>query len=270
MTYGFHVFNADGMRLSMWFKDGIDPDMKHRFIISCHGLPSHPYQHNPAKMERLLDEGYILVFPNYIGTWASDGHMTWENCVRTITGTIGFLESGKARKVGQYTGDGSIIRWKVHDISLLGGSFGGSVALVAGAKSGVQNIIAIAAPTDWRNHSRIPEESAEPIEDLYDAVMEGWGNLWRIPREEWDRLVDGSCDLNPIDYADVLKGKRVMLIHGEADEVVSVKRSRHLHELLADGDGKHELLVLDGEGHKGSDLAGRSDIFSRVHTFLSE
>lgn len=271
MRPNFHVFNVDGIRLCMWFRENIDPNKEYRFIISCHGLPSHPYQHNPSKMENVTDAGFVMVFPNYIGTWASDGIMSWENCVKTILDTVDFVKSGQGRKVTQYTGDDSIIKWKVKDITLLGGSFGGSVALVAGAKSkDVKNIISIAAPTNWRDHSKIHEESAEPIEDLYDAIKHGWKNLWRIPnKEEWNRLVEGTADLNPCDYIVQLKSKNTLLIHGDADKVVSVKRAEQLHEDIKDGKGKHEIIILKGEGHMGNETIGRNEIFSKVKLFLS-
>lgn len=258
-----NVFNFNGIRLSMWFKGEMRPEGEYSFIISCHGLPSHPYQHNPAKMENVLDAGYVMVFPNYIGTWASEGVMSWENCVKTILETIKFIKSGKGKKVSHSEN----IKWKVKDITLLGGSFGGSVALVAGAKSDVEKIISVAGPTNYRDHSKIPEESAEPIEDLYYEVKEGWGNLWRVSKAEWDRLAKGECDLNPVDYKDVLKDKDTMLIHGKKDEVVAVKRAKQLHKELKKGKGNHKLMLLD-EGHIGNHILGKKKVFSKVKEFL--
>ncbi|MFO8015534.1 MAG: prolyl oligopeptidase family serine peptidase [Candidatus Woesearchaeota archaeon] len=271
MRPNFHVFNINGIRLLMWFREDLDPNKEYRFIISCHGLPSHPYQHNPAKMEIVTDAGFVMIFPDYIGTWASDGTMSWENCAKTILDAVDFVKSGQGKKVTQYADDEPIIKWKVKDITLLGGSFGGSVALVAGAKSDdVKNIISIGAPTNWRDHSRIPEESAEPIEDLYYAIKNGWKNLWRIPdKKEWDRLVKGTADLNPVDYIEQLKSKNTLLIHGGADETVSVKRAEQLHQDIRDGKGRHEIMILKDEGHKGNDTIGREEIFSKVKRFLS-
>ncbi len=252
---------------SVWSKEPLSPDKNYRFVISSHGLPSHPYQHNPSKLENLLEKGFVIVFPNYVGTWASYGRMSWEGCVETILQTIEFIQTGQ----GESLYDETIFSWEVEDIILLGGSFGASIALVAGAKSDeVKNIIAIAGPTDWRDHSRIPEEAAEPIADLYNSIQRGWENLWRIPsREEWQRLVDGTADINPIDYVSELMGKNVLLIHGEADPVVSVKRSIDLNEKLKEGTGKHELLILEGHGHISQPILGEKSVLDTVLSFLS-
>lgn len=267
----YHVFNVNGIRLWMWFKEVLDPNKKYHFIISCHGLPSHPYQHTPAKMENVTDAGFVMVFPNYIGTWGSDGTMSWENCVKTILSTVNFIKSGQGKKVTQYVDEDAVIKWKVKDITLLGGSFGGSVALVAGAKSKyVKNIISIAAPTNWRNHSKIPEEPAEPIEDLFNAVKDGWKHLWRIPnKEEWMRLVKGTVDLNAVDYIEALKSRNTLLIHGDADKVVSVNRTKELHEKVKIGKGKHEIIILKGESHLGNQIIGRAEILSKIVEYLS-
>src|SRR3989338_2377610 len=193
----FTVFNYKGIILHLWSRERLRSDKKYRFLIFCYGLPSHPYQHNPAKLENFLEKNYVLIYPQYLGTWGSNGNMSWENCVHTILETVMFINNHK----GINTYDQAEISWNVNDISIVGGSFGGSIALVSGAKSEfIKNIIAIASPTNWRNHSRIPEESAEPIEELYDTIQRGWKNLWRIPnKKEWKRLVDGSADINPID-----------------------------------------------------------------------
>ena len=260
------VFKFGDIVATMWYRDELTPKKARRFIISCHGMPSHPYQHNPAKMESLLDEGFVMLFPNYIGTWASSGTMSWENCVKTVHRAIDFLKV----KNGNDLYDNASVSWRVQDITLLGGSFGASVVLVAGAKSAdIKNIIAVAGPTNWRDHSRIPEET-EPIEELYDVVQNGWGHLWRIPsKEEWVRLVEGTADLNAVDYVDALKEKNILLIHGGDDTVVATKRSIELHESIKKGKGRHELLILEGEGHRGNDVVGRDDVLPKVLGFLS-
>ncbi len=260
------VFRFGDIVATLWFREKLEPEKARRFIISCHGMPSHPYQHNPAKMEPLLDEGFVMLFPYYIGTWGSTGTMSWENCVETVLKSVEFVKRGSANNLYN---DAEVL-WKVQDITLLGGSFGASVVLVAGAKSAdVKSIIAVSGPTNWRDHSRIPEEDAEPIEELYDVINKGWGHLWRIPsKDEWMRIVDGSADLNAVDYVEQLKEKNVLLIHGETDAVVAAKRSIDLHAQLKDGSGKQRLLVLKSEGHRGNDVVGREDVFPKVLEFL--
>lgn len=142
--------------------------------------------------------------------------------------------------------------------------------LVAGAKSkDIRSIISVAAPTNWRDHSRVPEEPGEPIDELFDSIQRGWENLWRIPsKKEWDRLARGDVDLNPIDYVEELRDKNTLLIHGEVDNIVAARRSINLHQQLNIGKGRHELLILRGEGHRGNEVIGREDLIERVFGFL--
>ena len=263
-----NVFRFGNIVASMWSKESLESNKEYRFMIFCYGLPSHPYQHNPAKVEKLIEEGFVIIYPNYIGTWASYGTMSWENCVDTVLQTIDFLKEGKGESISSE----SKFSWKVKDITLVGGSFGGAVVLVAGAKSkDVEYIISVAAPTNWRDHSRISEESREPIEELYYIVQEGWKNLWRIPsKEEWNRLVDGSADLNAVDYINELRNKNVLLIHGEFDDIVAPKRSIDLYNQLKKGNGNHKLIILKNDHHLGNDSIGREDLCPQVINWLGK
>jgi esterase/lipase len=261
------TFRFGDIVASIWSKDILQTDKAYRFMVFCYGLPSHPYQHNPAKVEPLIENGFVLLYPNYIGTWASHGVMSWEKCVDTVLQSIHFLNGGK----GENVYDKSDVAWRVKDITLVGGSFGGSVVLVTGAKTDdVDYIVSVAAPTDWRDHSRIAEEPGEPIEELFNSIKRGWDNLWRIPsKKEWDRLATGNVDLNPIDYVKELRDKNILLIHGELDNIVAVKRSKQFYEQLETGKGKHKLLILKGEGHRGNDVVGREDVIQTVLKFLA-
>lgn len=263
----FSVFRHGDVVTNVWSKSGLSKDKKHRFMIFCYGLPSHPYQHNPAKVEKFLEKNFVLVYPNYIGTWASYGTMSWEKCVDTILQTIEFLKGGTARE----TYDNSKITWNVKDITLVGGSFGGAVSLVAGAKSkDVRKIISVAAPTDFRNHNRIKGQPEESLEKLYLCVMRGWKNLWRIPNEqEWERLVEGRADINPVDYINSMKDKDILLIHGENDKTVSPHRSNELYNQLKGGKGNHKIMIIKHEGHVGNDFIGAEKISNKVLAWLN-
>lgn len=265
MKLNHFLFRYGDIIATMWFKYNLEKDKNYKIMIFCHGLPSHPYQHNPAKIENLIKNGFVLMFPNYIGTWASDGIMSWENCVNTVLQTINFLNKCKGRELR----NNLHIMWNVKDIILIGNSFGGSVALVSGAKSkDVKKIISIAAPTNYRDHSKIEDEE-ESIEKLYNSVVYGWKNLWRIPnKEEWERLVSGKADINPLDYINILKDKDVFLIHGIRDKIVSSVRSEKLYEKLKTGKGNHRLLLLENEGHLGYDSLWRKDLESKILDWL--
>jgi len=258
-------FRFGKIKATVWFYERLEKDRKYRFMIFCHGLPGHPYQFNPAKIECLIKRGFVLVFPDYIGTWASYGNMSWENCVATILQTIAWLKKGEGRELR----DNTKVGWGLKDIILVGSSFGGSIALVAGAKSDdIQKIISFAAPIDYRSHSKIKGED-EPIEDLYEVVVREAGALWRIAdKGEWRRLVRGDADINPIDYVEFLKNKDVFLVHGDKDRVVSVKRSDNLFRSLRTGKGTHKILILKGEKHIGYDSICQKNLMPKILRWL--
>jgi hypothetical protein len=82
---------------SMWYGNDLRPDLEYRFMIVCPGLPGHPYSRNPAKLEGLIEKGFVLLYPDYIGTWGSYGKMSWEKCVDTVSQSIEFIKQGRAR-----------------------------------------------------------------------------------------------------------------------------------------------------------------------------
>jgi dipeptidyl aminopeptidase/acylaminoacyl peptidase len=238
---------------------------KNPFVgIMCHGLPSHPYQHNPAKIEKLILEGWILIYPNYKGTWASKGDMSWEGCVETIIDMVNYISKGNIKSVNNQN-----LFFENPRIVLIGGSFGGSVALVAGAKSPlVKDIVCVAGVTNWRNHQQIPGEDGEPMDKLYKSVLKGYGPLWRITsKKEWLKLEQGSVDLNPIDYHKKLSEQNVFLVYGKKDNIVSSKRGIELYKELKKGSGKHELILLD-KGHCDYNVFSNENLYNKLSIWL--
>lgn len=228
-------------------------------MIFCHGLPSHPYQMAPHKLEGWLRKGYALLYPHYIGSGASHGRFTFEGCVETVRCGVAFLKDGRGREAYH----NAFLRWKAKEIALVGGSFGGSVVLVAGAKiPAVNRIIALAAPIDWRN---LPE-SDESLRDVYRGIRRGYRQLWRISRAEWRRLEQGRVDLNPVDYIPQLRKKRVCLIHGLRDRVVPPESSATLYVLF--GPGPHRLILVKNGRHFGHDVLGRPELMREVQKWL--
>ncbi len=251
---------------SVWYLKNHFKRKKPFVGIMCHGLPSHPYQHNPAKIEKLILDGWILVYPNYQGTWASKGDVSWEGCVETIIDVAEFISKGNLKSIKNQK-----LSFRNPRLVLIGGSFGGSVALVAGAKSSlVKNIVCVAGVTNWRNHQQIPEEYAEPFDELYKTVLEGFGPLWRIPsKKEWLRLEKGLVDLNPIDYHKKLSKKSIFLVYGKKDNIVSSKRGIELYKELKKGSGNHELILLD-RGHCDYNVFSEDSLYKKLSLWLKK
>lgn len=207
-----------------------------RAIIFGYGLLGSPQRRDSPAIKRFVDSGFLVFLPRYYGTYESGGLCTFENAADSLLDTIKLVKKGRAKDAW-----GGTLRWRASQIVLAGGSFGAAAALVAGAKSDVKKIIAVAGPVDWR------------IKHGVAAYLPVWSiayrNTWRCAKGAWKRLISGHLDLNAIDYVDRLRDKDVLLIHGFEDKVVSPKHSKVLFERLKGGSGNHKLIIIQGAGH---------------------
>ena len=142
----------------------------------------------------------------------------------------------------------------------MGGSFGGSVSLVAGAKSkDIKKIVSVSAPIDYRERIKLD------LEQRKKTMKRGFENTWRIKNEKvWDTIVKVS----PIRYVNALKNKDVLLVHGKKDDIINYKESLTLFEKIKSGRGRHELILPENLKHGGASIISRRNIFSKVMKFI--
>lgn len=214
------------------------------FVIFCYGLPSYPPSSSLELIKQFTEHSINVVCPEYLGTFSSSGVCTINNCIDTIHQTISFLRYGQG--LDQFSK--KQVRWDCQSITIFGVSFGGSIALVAGAKSdAVKKIVAVSAPTNYRNHNKkFPEED---LHNLTTCLKQVYQHTWRITPSGWSTLLNGSCNINPVDYASELKTKSVLLIHAIGDPIVNYNRPKELHALLQDGPENHQLELVDSNIH---------------------
>lgn len=236
-----------------------------RAIILAYGLPDVPPHHKDPFIVKLIKANFIVAIPQYAGTFDSFGVSNIQNSVDTMLHTIKFLNKGKAQDLYSL----EEITWKIKDIILIGGSFGGSVVLVAGAKAKeINKIVAIAPPTDYRTQGK-SEHPEERIIDDYYIMKRVYPFTWRFKSKKvWLKFDRGELDLNAIDYIEKLKEKDVFLIHGSKDDSVNVNRSVELYDKIRGGKGKKELLILR-EGHLGQQVLRKRKVFDEVIKFIN-
>ncbi len=227
-------------------------------ITFCYGIPSHPFDRFPFGLESYLRQGYILAYPHYEGTFGSEGLCTLENSINSVIATVQNLLDGDHYDLM------SEEKFEINPLKvvLAGGSFGGSVALIAAAKSDqINDVISVAGPIDYRgrNFSR-----------LESKLKRAYGKEWNIDPSLWDKLSPGNIDINPIDYADRLKKKNTYLIHGETDPVIPADHSVKLHNMIRSGSGTHRILIEPNVGHIGCHYIGIGRIHKLVESWLSE
>jgi len=236
----------------------IPSSTKNAAILFCYGIPSHPFDRFPFGLESYLKQGYVLIYPHYEGTFGSNGVCTIENTVDSVVITAHGLLAGKFYNLVP----DDQFNIKLRRIILAGGSFGGSVALIATAKSDkIKDVISVAGPIDYRgkNFSR-----------LENILKEAYGKEWNISALAWGKFLQGKSDINPIDYLDKLKNKNIYLIHGKKDTAVSVDHSTRLNEMLKNGSGKHDMLVEPDTGHIGCHYIGMEHVRKLIGHWIEE
>ena len=234
-----------------------------KVIILAYGLPGSPSNTSDEFVRRFVRCGFVVAIPEYIGTFDSYGKFTPESSVDTILGTIKLFKKGGAKDL--LTMD--TLHWKAKEIVLVGGSFGASVALVAGAKSKlIKKIVSLAAPTNYGAHTDPDEES---VIDDYHVLKRAFPFTWRLTSKKvWTDLYKGRLDLNAVDHTKSLKGKNVLLIHGMKDKVVNFRNSTQLYGLIKGGKSRKKLILLKHEGHFGLRALRKPNVFNHVIRFL--
>jgi acetyl esterase/lipase len=131
----------------------------------------------------------------------------------------------------------------VERIAVEGNSAGGHLSLMlAGTTPGIAACISIYPPADLAKRMRISDEQ-QP--DRVNAVRQ------LIERTDAESLAEAS----PVTYARA-GFPPVMLIHGNADELVPVEQSFLMYHALAGAGAKAELHIFEGQPHAFDQQAG--------------
>lgn len=116
---------------------------------------------------------------------------------------------------------------------VVGHSRGGTASLIASSKLHIP-VIAVSSPSDRRAQleylSKFPEGTVQHM--IYKDVA-------TLPSE--------VIDLSPVKFAHEIR--RVLLIHGEKDEIVLPSQSQRMCELIRESGGDCRLYIIRGMKH---------------------
>ncbi len=246
------------------------------------GLPGSQFNDRSEIVRRLVDDCFLVLAPEYIGTYGSQGNFTFDNAVDTVLRLVDataknqeFYDVWEAKGFRLFSAmNVSKTKFSKENfrkrIFLLGGSFGACVALVSTSKSDLlDRVVAISTKASWRN-------TQKENRDLLRVIEEGYLYIYRLDASSKRRFERGSIDLNPIEYAKLLSKKSVLLIHGTADTVISSKESVKLYDRISLDRPKqlnrhnHQIILLEGVGHSGGSLAGEEGVYRRIREWLVE
>jgi len=193
-----------------------------KVIVFCQGIPGISSYEEMAR--EYVKEGFIFIHPKYIGSWESFGEFHIKNCRDSIIDFVNALFDKKVKTIF-----GQQFDLNFDKAFILGHSFGGSVALCAGADLNVDGIIAISPVINYRKHAK-ESFKEEDLSGLFDLMKAGFSNVYRnFKREEWEEFCKSGFDLNAIDYIEKLKNKKIFLIHGNKDKSVNYNKSRRFY-----------------------------------------
>jgi len=145
---------------------------------------------------------------------------------------------------------------------IFGISLGGTVALLAATQEPVEFVVDVGGWVDladlYRYLSKFP--SGTPQKIIADTVESTIGTPEESP--EVYRLS------SPITYVDYIKSKKILIIHGEKDDMVPLDQSKLLLRKLQENGAMVKLEVIEGAGYL---LKGFEDrVVDTVLRFLRE
>jgi dipeptidyl aminopeptidase/acylaminoacyl peptidase len=205
----------------------------HPALCICHGIPAAPP--DPADKgytllaQRFCRAGFITLIFNFRGTGKSEGNLDIAGWTRDLQAALALLYS--LEEVD-----------KAH-ICLLGFSGGAAVSVYTAAHDPrVSLVITCACPTDFRSL----RQRETPVDTIQRFRQIGAIRDKDFPPsiEEWQR---GFETISPINWVDRISPRPLLLVHGDADELIPLEHARRLYQKAKE---PKELKMIPGAEHK--------------------
>ena len=202
-------------------------------LCICHGIPAVPY--NPGDRgyvslsQRFCAAGFLTLIFNFQGTGKSQGNLDMLGWSRDLQAALDFLYSFEGID-------------KTH-LCLLGSSGGAAVSVYTTAHdSRVSALATCACPADF-GFLGSKEQAISNIQHFRDiGVIRD--EDFPPSAEEW---LKGFETISPIRWIDKVSPRPLLLVHGDADEVVPVE---HAHMLFQEAKEPKELAIIPGAQHR--------------------
>lgn len=201
-------------------------------LVVCHGFPADPWQPgSPGPGYQVLadrlaaDTGWLVMTFNFRGTAGSTGDFSLGGWLDDLKVAIEVLVSSR----------------EADGVWLCGFSAGGALAIcAAGEDPRVRGVATFSAPADFADRAvdaRRFAAQARAVGLIHDPDFPH-------DMEEWARELR---DIKPLGLVAKIPPRPVLLVHGSADEVVTVLDARALADAAL---GQAELRVLPGAAHR--------------------
>jgi pimeloyl-ACP methyl ester carboxylesterase len=228
---------------------------KQNTIILCDGMPSMPRKQPLA--EFLAHKGYWVFYPRYRGAWESDGVFLARSPHLDVLDVIDELPKGV-----RDSAFGQKFSLSPNKIFVIGGSFGGTSAILTSLDPRVSRVIANCPVVDWsilRNSER-----AETSNKNYVAYIRGaFGRGYRLTEKNWNKLRTGTF-YNPVHRLRQIDPAKIMMFHAKDDPYVPWRTV----DRFAKATGAKLKLLARG-GHLSTDLTIRK-FWPQIRAFLEQ
>jgi len=225
-------FLSDGLKLAGQLRLPL-ADSNVPVLCICHGIPAVPYNPDDTGYAdlatRFTEEGFATLLFNFRGAGLSEGNFDMRGWTRDLTQAISFVQ-------GVPGIDPSALY-------VMGFSGGAATALhMAAYDKRVAGVVSCASPADFDG---LTNEQA-----LGDCIAK-WREINIIRDaafpEDLDEWQAGFAEVAPVKHIAAISPRPVLLLHGDADEVVDVSHAHLLSEAAGD---PSELVVLPGGLHR--------------------
>jgi dipeptidyl aminopeptidase/acylaminoacyl peptidase len=208
-------------------------DKVHPALCICHGIPAVP--HDPTDKgysllaQRFCHAGFATLIFNFRGTGKSEGNLDILGWSRDLQAALDFLYNLKEVDKNHFC--------------LLGFSGGAAVSVYAAAHDPrVSPVITGACPADFRSlrQRETPLETIQRFREI-GAIRD---KDFPPSIEEWQR---GFETISPINWVDKISPRPLLLVHGDADELIPLEHARRLYQKAKE---PKELEIVPGAKHK--------------------
>jgi pimeloyl-ACP methyl ester carboxylesterase len=221
-------------------------------VILLDGCPSVPSKRKVG--EFFARRGYWVFHPRYRGSWESDGVFLEESPEEDVLIVAEGLNAGF-----QNIYDGIEYILDIHEIVVVGASFGGAAAVLSLKYPIISKAIALAPVIDWQAKSE-----AEPFDYFLFMIEQGFGGAYRPHKDAWKRLMGGKFYSPKYDSKEI-DTSRLFVAHALDDKVISVLP---LKQFAAQK--KIKPMYLKKGGHFSVSKIMDKEIWSKASVFLKK
>ncbi|MEN9852703.1 MAG: hypothetical protein RI996_646 [Candidatus Parcubacteria bacterium] len=226
-----------------------------KVLILLGGMPSMPSK--PEIMTFWSSKGYTCILPRYRGTWESGGAFLKQSPHIDILDIVDEITNKKF--VGVCDGyNEKMIPIQVKNIFIIGGSFGGTGAVLASQHKKVKKVVALAPVIDWSI-----DGDAEPFDFFYRFTRYSFGDAYRGTELGWKKIKANKI-YAPVRVGDTLPGEKILILHAADDTVVPIDP---VYSFLRDSNAS--FIEYKKGGHLGLDDSRKAKYYKEIAHFLA-